>query len=30
MDLRNPELEEGDHLDSLQYPVVWEKSKNVL
>ena len=30
LDLRNPELEEGDSLDSLQYPVVWEKGKNVL
>ena len=30
LDLRNPELEEGDSLDSVQYPVVWEKGKNVL
>ena len=30
MDLRNPELEEGDSLYSLQYPVVWEKGKNDL
>ena len=29
LDLRNPELEDGDRLDSKQYPVVWEKGKNV-
>ena len=29
LDLRNPELEDGDPLDSKQYPVVWEKVKNV-
>ena len=30
LDLRNPELDDGDRLDSKQYPVVWEKDKNVL
>ena len=30
LDLRNPELEDGDCLDSKQYPVVWEKGENVL
>ena len=29
LDLRNPELENGNLLDSKQYPVVWEKDKNV-
>ena len=28
-DLRNPDLENGNRLDSKQYPVVWEKDKNV-
>ena len=29
IDLRNPELKDGDCLDSKQYPVVWEKGKFV-
>ena len=29
LDLRNPELENGNLLDSKQYPVVWERDKNV-
>jgi len=29
LDLRNPELDEGDQLDSKQYPVVWEKGKKI-
>ena len=30
LDLRNPELKGGDHLDSKQYPVVWEKVKKII
>ena len=29
LDLRNPELDDGDVLDSLQYPVVWQNGEYI-